>query len=244
MQGSFSVWTEHKKGHAKVKDLARFKPMQRHLFLHEKALLFCKRREENGEGYEKAPSYSFKQSLSVRTTERGVTFYVLEAVISLSLFFLHLTDECCGHHWKCKGRQQEVWNLEQLKGRGLYCSGMFTHKSTCHFFFFPLACPSSLCPWTVYVFSLFSVCLFSNTRSSRSLNFSTLAVPLWFEGGIYGVDKIHILHRTVFSRLHQLMWKLHGWMKSGRFWQLNWKHAEVGKMFMSTLHLFYKKQAR
>lgn len=98
MQGSFSVWTEHKKGHAKVKDLARFKPMQRHLFLHEKALLFCKRREENGEGYEKAPSYSFKQSLSVRTTERGVTLYVLEAVISLSLFFLHLTDECCGHH--------------------------------------------------------------------------------------------------------------------------------------------------
>lgn len=66
MQGSFSVWTEHKKGHAKVKDLARFKPMQRHLFLHEKALLFCKRREENGEGYEKAPSYSFKHSLSVR----------------------------------------------------------------------------------------------------------------------------------------------------------------------------------
>ncbi|XP_037542487.1 guanine nucleotide exchange factor DBS [Nematolebias whitei] len=65
MQGSFSVWTEHKKGHAKVKDLARFKPMQRHLFLHEKALLFCKKREENGEGYEKAPSYSFKQSLSM-----------------------------------------------------------------------------------------------------------------------------------------------------------------------------------
>ncbi|XP_016121163.1 guanine nucleotide exchange factor DBS-like [Sinocyclocheilus grahami] len=67
MQGSFSVWTEHKKGHVKVKDLARFKPMQRHLFLHEKALLFCKKREENGEGYEKAPSYSFKHSLSVST---------------------------------------------------------------------------------------------------------------------------------------------------------------------------------
>ncbi|KAJ8397932.1 hypothetical protein AAFF_G00432790 [Aldrovandia affinis] len=71
MQGSFSVWTEHKKGHAKVKDLARFKPMQRHLFLHEKALLFCKRREENGEGYEKAPSYSFKQSLNM--TAVGIT---------------------------------------------------------------------------------------------------------------------------------------------------------------------------
>ncbi|XP_063068217.1 guanine nucleotide exchange factor DBS isoform X2 [Engraulis encrasicolus] len=71
MQGSFNVWTEHKKGHAKVKDLARFKPMQRHLFLHEKALLFCKRREENGEGYEKAPSYSFKHSLSMSAV--GIT---------------------------------------------------------------------------------------------------------------------------------------------------------------------------
>ncbi|XP_038576802.1 guanine nucleotide exchange factor DBS isoform X4 [Micropterus salmoides] len=71
MQGSFSVWTEHKKGHAKVKDLARFKPMQRHLFLHEKALLFCKRREENGEGYEKAPSYSFKQSMNMSVV--GIT---------------------------------------------------------------------------------------------------------------------------------------------------------------------------
>ncbi|XP_077408442.1 guanine nucleotide exchange factor DBS isoform X6 [Vanacampus margaritifer] len=71
MQGSFSVWTEHKKGHAKVKDLARFKPMQRHLFLHEKALLFCKKRDENGEGYEKAPSYSFKHSLNMSAV--GIT---------------------------------------------------------------------------------------------------------------------------------------------------------------------------
>ncbi|XP_072268344.1 guanine nucleotide exchange factor DBS isoform X5 [Pyxicephalus adspersus] len=74
MQGSFSVWTEHKKGHSKVKDLARFKPMQRHLFLHEKAVLFCKKREENGEGYEKAPSYSFKHSLNMAGV--GITEYV------------------------------------------------------------------------------------------------------------------------------------------------------------------------
>ncbi|XP_073711306.1 guanine nucleotide exchange factor DBS isoform X2 [Misgurnus anguillicaudatus] len=71
MQGSFSVWAEHKRGHVKVMELARFKPMQRHLFLHEKALLFCKRREESGEGYEKAPSYSFKQELSMRAI--GIT---------------------------------------------------------------------------------------------------------------------------------------------------------------------------
>ncbi|TSM60528.1 Guanine nucleotide exchange factor DBS [Bagarius yarrelli] len=71
MQGSFSVWVEHKRGHVKMMELARFKPMQRHLFLHEKALLFCKRREENGEGYEKAPSYSFKQQLSMSSI--GIT---------------------------------------------------------------------------------------------------------------------------------------------------------------------------
>ncbi|XP_056627689.1 guanine nucleotide exchange factor DBS isoform X5 [Triplophysa dalaica] len=71
MQGSFSMWTEHKKGHAKVKDLARFKPMQRHLFLHQNALLFCKKRDENGEGYEKAPSYSFKHSLNMSAV--GIT---------------------------------------------------------------------------------------------------------------------------------------------------------------------------
>lgn len=87
MQGSFSVWTDHKKGHTKVKELARFKPMQRHLFLHEKAVLFCKKREENGEGYEKAPSYSYKQSLNVsdsasNSREGSVTTWCL---ISLSL---------------------------------------------------------------------------------------------------------------------------------------------------------------
>ncbi|XP_043927819.1 guanine nucleotide exchange factor DBS [Protopterus annectens] len=71
MQGSFSVSTEHKKGHSKVKDFARFKPMQRHLFLYEKAVLFCKKRDENGEGYEKAPSYSYKHSLNMGSV--GIT---------------------------------------------------------------------------------------------------------------------------------------------------------------------------
>uniref|UniRef100_A0A8C4W4Z8 MCF.2 cell line derived transforming sequence-like 2 n=1 Tax=Gopherus evgoodei TaxID=1825980 RepID=A0A8C4W4Z8_9SAUR len=65
MQGSFNVWTDHKKGHSKVKDLARFKPMQRHLFLYTKILLFCKKRDENTDGHEKSPSYSFKNSLKV-----------------------------------------------------------------------------------------------------------------------------------------------------------------------------------
>ncbi|XP_076879496.1 guanine nucleotide exchange factor DBS isoform X3 [Brachyhypopomus gauderio] len=71
MQGSFNVWTDHKKGHSKVKDLARFKPMQRHLFLYNNILLFCKKREEASDGHEKSPSYSFKHSLKMSAV--GIT---------------------------------------------------------------------------------------------------------------------------------------------------------------------------
>ncbi|XP_031430908.1 guanine nucleotide exchange factor DBS isoform X3 [Clupea harengus] len=71
MQGSFNVWTDHKRGHNKVKDLARFKPMQRHIFLYYKMLLFCKKREETTEGHEKSPSYSFKHSLKMSAV--GIT---------------------------------------------------------------------------------------------------------------------------------------------------------------------------
>uniref|UniRef100_A0A671QVP4 MCF.2 cell line derived transforming sequence a n=1 Tax=Sinocyclocheilus anshuiensis TaxID=1608454 RepID=A0A671QVP4_9TELE len=71
MQGSFSMWISHKKGPTRVKELARFKPMQRHLFLHEHALLFCKRREEHGENADKTPSYSFKHCLKMSAV--GIT---------------------------------------------------------------------------------------------------------------------------------------------------------------------------
>uniref|UniRef100_A0AAR2L6L3 MCF.2 cell line derived transforming sequence a n=1 Tax=Pygocentrus nattereri TaxID=42514 RepID=A0AAR2L6L3_PYGNA len=71
MQGSFSVWIGHKKGPTRMKDLTRFKPMQRHLFLHERALLFCKRREEHGENADKTPSYSFKHCLKMSAV--GIT---------------------------------------------------------------------------------------------------------------------------------------------------------------------------
>lgn len=55
-----------------VKDLARFKPMQRHLFLYDKMLLFCKKRDETTEGHEKSPSYSFKHSLKVGHRSSGM----------------------------------------------------------------------------------------------------------------------------------------------------------------------------
>ncbi|KAM8848830.1 proto-oncogene DBL isoform 1-T1 [Synchiropus picturatus] len=71
MQGSFSVWISHKKGPTRMKEMARFKPMQRHLFLYERVLLFCKRREEHGEGSDKTPSYSFKHC--IKMTAVGIT---------------------------------------------------------------------------------------------------------------------------------------------------------------------------
>ncbi|XP_012637966.1 proto-oncogene DBL isoform X4 [Microcebus murinus] len=74
MQGGFSVWIGHRKGATKMKDFARFKPMQRHLFLYEKAIVFCKRRVESGEGADRYPSYSFKHCLKM--DEVGITEYV------------------------------------------------------------------------------------------------------------------------------------------------------------------------
>ncbi|XP_050976664.1 proto-oncogene DBL isoform X1 [Labeo rohita] len=71
MQGSFNVWINHRKGPTRMKDMARFKPMQRHLFLHERALLFCKKREENGEARDRTASYSFKHCLMMSAV--GIT---------------------------------------------------------------------------------------------------------------------------------------------------------------------------
>uniref|UniRef100_A0A8C7KW01 MCF.2 cell line derived transforming sequence n=1 Tax=Oncorhynchus kisutch TaxID=8019 RepID=A0A8C7KW01_ONCKI len=83
MQGSFSVWISHKRGPTRMK--ARFKPMQRHLFLHEHALLFCKRREEHGEGHDRTPFYSFKHCL--RMSAVGITENVKGDVKKFELWY-------------------------------------------------------------------------------------------------------------------------------------------------------------
>lgn len=59
MQGSFSVWTESKKD--RLREL-RLKPMQRHIFLYQKAMLFCKKITK--EGQNKA-EYHFKRYLKM-----------------------------------------------------------------------------------------------------------------------------------------------------------------------------------
>lgn len=67
LQGGFSVWISHKRAAVRMKELARFKPMQRHLFLYEHALLFCKRRDEDPAD-RATPFYSFKSCLRVRSS--------------------------------------------------------------------------------------------------------------------------------------------------------------------------------
>uniref|UniRef100_A0A672FFQ2 MCF.2 cell line derived transforming sequence b n=1 Tax=Salarias fasciatus TaxID=181472 RepID=A0A672FFQ2_SALFA len=69
LQGGFSVWISHKSAAVRMKELARFKPMQRHLFLYEHALLFCKRRDEDN--HDRTPFYSFKSCL--RMSAVGIT---------------------------------------------------------------------------------------------------------------------------------------------------------------------------
>ncbi|XP_054266389.1 guanine nucleotide exchange factor DBS-like [Macrosteles quadrilineatus] len=57
MQGSFSVWPESKKD--RLRDL-RLKPMQRHIFLYQKALMFCKKSADHNKA-----SYHFKRILKM-----------------------------------------------------------------------------------------------------------------------------------------------------------------------------------
>ncbi|XP_062575742.1 guanine nucleotide exchange factor DBS-like isoform X1 [Saccostrea cucullata] len=59
MQGSFQMSTEHK---GKIKDL-RFKPMQRHMFLHQKSILLCKQKEDTNSSDKVV--YSFKNLLKL-----------------------------------------------------------------------------------------------------------------------------------------------------------------------------------
>ena len=59
MQGALFMWVDHKKRN--LNDI-RQRKMQRHVFLYEKAVLFCKKR---GDIKEKT-CYAFKSSLKVK----------------------------------------------------------------------------------------------------------------------------------------------------------------------------------
>nr|XP_031307862.1 probable guanine nucleotide exchange factor MCF2L2 isoform X4 [Camelus dromedarius] len=65
MHGSFNVWTIQKDRY-KMKDLIRFKPSQRQIYLFERGIVFCKiRMEPSDQGL--SPHYSFKKSIKLMT---------------------------------------------------------------------------------------------------------------------------------------------------------------------------------
>ncbi|TWW74516.1 Proto-oncogene DBL [Takifugu flavidus] len=83
LQGGFSVWISHKRAAVRMKEMARFKPMQRHLFLYDHALLFCKRRDEDNP--DRTPFYSFKSCLRISAV--GVTENVKGDVRKFELWY-------------------------------------------------------------------------------------------------------------------------------------------------------------
>uniref|UniRef100_A0A8C8GHX0 MCF.2 cell line derived transforming sequence-like 2 n=1 Tax=Oncorhynchus tshawytscha TaxID=74940 RepID=A0A8C8GHX0_ONCTS len=130
MQGSFNVWTDHKKGHSKVKDLARFKPMQRHLFLYNKMLLFCKKREETTDE-KPSPSYSFKHSLKMSAV--GITENVKGDIKKFEVWYngreevyiIQAPSMDVKNMWVSEIRKVLTGQLEAC--RGIQCS---THSHT------------------------------------------------------------------------------------------------------------------
>ena len=61
MQGAFNVWADNKS----LRGL-RFKPMQRHVFLYENIVLFCKKKDDPGHAsHTERASYIFKNSIQV-----------------------------------------------------------------------------------------------------------------------------------------------------------------------------------
>uniref|UniRef100_A0A665WR83 MCF.2 cell line derived transforming sequence-like 2 n=1 Tax=Echeneis naucrates TaxID=173247 RepID=A0A665WR83_ECHNA len=136
MQGSFNVWTDHKKGHSKVKDLARFKPMQRHLFLYDKMLLFCKKREETSDGHEKTPSYSFKHSLKMSAV--GITENVKGDCKKFEVWYngreevyiIQASSMDLKNSWVSEIRKVLTGQLEACRGTHSSCSKYTAHMDT------------------------------------------------------------------------------------------------------------------
>lgn len=88
MHDSFNVWTVHKDRY-KMKDLIRFKPSQRQIYLFEQGIVFCKiQMEPSDQGL--CPHYSFKKSVKVK-----VSYCAWESAqpCGEKYFYLYLIDK-------------------------------------------------------------------------------------------------------------------------------------------------------
>ena len=69
LQGSFSISYENKKDKTVKDQLSRFKAQQRHVFVYENSVMFCKKREEKSDNSRQGTpraDYLYKSSLEVR----------------------------------------------------------------------------------------------------------------------------------------------------------------------------------
>ena len=76
MQGPFNVWQQHKRDH-KIIDI-RFKPMQRHLFLYEQSLIFCKKinKEDLRSPDQDGATYIYKSSINVSVKQDASNIFL------------------------------------------------------------------------------------------------------------------------------------------------------------------------
>ncbi|BES92094.1 RhoGEF [Nesidiocoris tenuis] len=108
MQGGFSVWTESKKDRFK-KELRLIKPMQRHLFLYQKALLMCKKTSVHSRF-----NYQFKKL--IKMSDVGLT----ETVKDTKTFEVWLTGRSEVHTIQAATVEQKIEWVDQIKSLLLY----------------------------------------------------------------------------------------------------------------------------
>ncbi|XP_014241574.1 guanine nucleotide exchange factor DBS-like isoform X7 [Cimex lectularius] len=102
MQGGFSVWTENKKD--RWGEL-RLKPMQSHLFLYQKALMFCKKTDSHNK-----ETYLFKKLIMM--SDVGLTETVKG---DGRTFEIWLTGRSEVHRIKAANQEQKAAWVEQIK---------------------------------------------------------------------------------------------------------------------------------
>ncbi|XP_061607836.1 proto-oncogene DBL-like isoform X2 [Phyllopteryx taeniolatus] len=117
LQGGFGVWISRKRGGARMRELARFKAARRHVFLYERALVCCKRRDDR----RSSPVYSFKSCLGVRREsgkeKRAILMhaYVNGRLVYTQMNSVSVTENVKGDAKKfelCHRGTQEVYILQ------------------------------------------------------------------------------------------------------------------------------------
>ncbi|PIK60646.1 putative guanine nucleotide exchange factor DBS [Apostichopus japonicus] len=103
MQGSLFIWVENKKSRHTLKDI-RQKKMQRHVFLYEKMILFCKKRRD----FKDKTCYAFKHSIKVIIRK-----FELWLAGKAEIFTFQASSESDKHSWVKAFRQAQLQNNEE-----------------------------------------------------------------------------------------------------------------------------------